>query len=482
MPDRRKRVWRLSLSARGPPQAGLESKANGMLLGTQRINGNGALEIGGCDTVELARTFGTPLYVLDEECLRENCRSYRRAFESRYPSVLIAFASKALITTAVCRIMDQEGLGLDVSSAGEFYTALRASFPTARILLHGNSKSRQELEMAITHRVGRVVVDSLAEIDALQETAAQHGATADILLRATPGVEPDTHTLIQSGQVDSKFGLGITSGAATEGVGKALAAPNLRVRGLHCHIGSQIFDLAPFRQAAEMMVDFAAELREAFGVAIEDLNLGGGLGVRYRPEDHPPSLDEYAEAVAGAVRVRCREHGLSLPRLIQEPGRSLVGEAGTTLYTVGVVKEIPEVRTYVSVDGGMSDNPRPALYHARYDAIVANKAQQPRTTKITVAGKHCESDILIEDLEAPQIAPGDILAVQTTGAYNYSMASNYNRLPRPAVVMVCRGSVDLIVERESLEDLVRLDRMPARLQRHRPAAGGAPAQVRPGRT
>ncbi len=436
-----------------------------MLLGTQRINGNGVLEIGGCDAVELARTFGTPLYVLDEECLRDNCRRYRRAFESRYPKVLIAFASKALITTAVCRIMDQEGLGLDVSSAGELYTALRADFPTALILLHGNNKSPQELEMAITHRVGRVVIDSEAEIDVLEEVAARRGATAEVLIRATPGVQPDTHTLIQAGQVDSKFGLGIASGAAAEGVKKALNSPNLMVRGLHCHIGSQIFDLAPFSQAAGMMLDLAAELRDSFGLAIEDLNLGGGLGVRYRPEDQPPSLEEYAEAVVGAVREGSRKHGLPLPRLIQEPGRSLVGEAGTTLYTLGVMKEIPGVRTYVSVDGGMSDNPRPALYGARYDAIVANKAGEPRTTKVTVSGKHCESDTLIVDLEAPEIAPGDILGVQTTGAYNYSMASNYNRLSRPAVVMVCRGSADLIVERETLEDLVRLDRVPARLAR-----------------
>jgi diaminopimelate decarboxylase len=445
-----------------------------MLLGTQGINGNGALEIGGCDAVELAQQFGTPLYVLDEEYLRQTCRKYRQAFKSRYPNVFISFSGKAFMTMAVCRIVRQEGLGLDVSSGGELHTGLKAGVSPELILLHGNNKSRQELEMAVTHGVGRVCVDNLTEVDTLQEVASQHGAAVDVLIRVSPGVQADTHTHIQTGKVDTKFGFAIADGAALEGVTRAFKSPNLRARGISCHIGSQILDLAPFRQAAEMMVGFAVDVRDALDLVIEDLDLGGGLGVRYRPEDKPPLLDEYAQAVVNVVKGACAEKQLPLPRLIQEPGRSLVAEAGTTLYTVGVVKEIPGIRTYVSVDGGMSDNPRPALYGARYDAIVANKARAPRTRTVTVSGKHCETDTLIEELAAPEIAPGDILAVQTTGAYNYSMASNYNRLPRPAVVLVSEGRAELVVERETLDDLVRLDRMPDRLLRDESGSGVPP--------
>ncbi|UCC69447.1 MAG: diaminopimelate decarboxylase [Armatimonadota bacterium] len=444
-----------------------------MLLGTQRINGNGALEIGGCDTVELARQFGTPLYVLDEDYFRETCRNYRAAFEARYPEVGISFSGKAFMTSAVCRIVGQEGLALDVSSGGELHTGLRAGFPPERILLHGSNKSRAELEMALEAGVGRVGLDHLREVDLLQELAAGRGQRVDVLLRVAPGVQADTHTHIQTWKADTKFGFAIVGGAEKEAVAKELGAPNLRLCGIHCHIGSQILDLEPFREAAEMMVDFAAELRDELGHTVAELDLGGGLGVRYLPEDDPPSLEEYAETVTGAVRGRCEKHGLPLPRLLQEPGRSLVGEAGMTLYTVGVVKELPGVRTYVSVDGGMSDNPRPALYGARYDAIVANKAGEPRERSVAVSGKHCETDTLIADLKAPQIEPGDILAVQTTGAYNYSMASNYNRLPRPAVVLVADGGADLIVERETLDDIVRLDRVPARLQGDWPSRSAA---------
>lgn len=434
-----------------------------MLLGTQRINDSGVLEIGACDTVELARTFGTPLYVLDEECLRRTCREYRSAFEARYPNSHISFSSKVFTTTAVCRIVHQEGLGIDVSSGGELLTALRAGVPPSDIVMHGSNKSRQEMEMAVSHSVGRVGIDHLGEIDDLQRRAAARGVTLDILIRVAPGVDADTHTHIQTGKVDTKFGFSIANGAAKEAAANTLAQSNLCLRGINCHIGSQILTVRPFVEAAEMMIDLAAELRDELEYTVEELDLGGGLGVRYLPGDQPPSLGEYAEAVTSAVRARCERHDLPQPRLLQEPGRSLAGEAGTTLYTVGVVKDIQGLRTYVSVDGGMSDNPRPALYGARYDAIVANKARAPRTTKVTVSGKHCETDTLIVDLQAPEIAPGDILAVQTTGAYNYSMASNYNRFPRPAVVLVSDGRADLIVERESLDDLLRLDRLPDRL-------------------
>jgi diaminopimelate decarboxylase len=437
-----------------------------MLLGTQSVNGDGRLEIGGCDTVELAREFGTPLYVLDEACLRESCRAYRRAIESRYPKSLVSFAGKAFLNLAICRIVEEEGLGLDVCSAGELHTAQRAEFPAERITFHGNNKSSPELRMAVGAGVGRLCVDSAWELEQLQAVAAEMGRTADILLRITPGVRPDTHTFIQAGQVDSKFGLGIVSGAAMDGIAQAERLPNVRLRGLHCHIGSQIFDLAHFAQAARLMMELFAQIKVELGVTLEDLNLGGGLGVRYRSTDRPPSVDQYAEAITGEIRTFAQRKGFAPPRLGLEPGRSIVGEAGTTLYTVGAIKEIPGLRTYVSVDGGLSDNPRPALYQAVYEAIVANKANRAADSTVTVVGKHCETDLLISDLAVPRLAPGDLLAVQTTGAYNCSMASNYNRLPRPAVVLVSEGRAELAVARETLEDLLRCDRLPERLRKN----------------
>jgi diaminopimelate decarboxylase len=436
-----------------------------MLLGTQTINEAGHLEVGGCDTVELARRFGTPLYVMDEACVRDVCRAYRGAFEKRFRESLIVFAGKAFITLAMCRIADQEGLGLDVSSGGELHTGLQARFPPERIVLHGNNKSVAELEMALDTRVGRIVVDSAVEIDLLQRLAQARDVVADVLLRVTPGIEAHTHHYIQTGQVDSKFGLSIGARQALPAVEHVLASPNLRLSGLHCHIGSQLLDLKPFAICTGMMVDFMREVREATGHVVAELDLGGGLGTRYRETDHPPSVDDYAETISAALREQCERHGLPEPKIMAEPGRSIVGEAGLTLYTVGVVKDIPGVRTYVSVDGGMSDNPRPALYQAEYEAIVANKAASPPNCTVTISGKHCETDTLITDVEAPELAVGDIVAVQTTGAYNYSMASNYNRLPRPAVVLVHDGAAEVVVERETLDDLVSHDRIPPHLER-----------------
>ncbi len=435
-----------------------------MLLGTQRITADGILEIGGCNAVELAQRFGTPLYVLDEMCLRETCRRYRAAFESRYPQVHISFSSKVFTTMAICRIVADEGLGVDVSSGGELYTALEAGISPESMVMHGNNKSRREMEMAVSHGVGRVGIDCVEEIDALQAVAESFDRVVDVLLRVAPGVTADTHTHIQTGKVDTKFGLPLVDGAAVEAVRRALNAPNLRLRGINCHIGSQILDTAPFVEAAEMMVGFAARLRDELGYTIEDLDLGGGLGVRYLPSDQPPSCDDYADAITRAVKAACARHGLPLPRLLQEPGRSLVGEAAVTLYTIGVIKDIPGIRTYIAVDGGLSDNPRPALYGARYSAIVANRADRPLTRTVTVSGKHCETDTLISDLQVPEVEVGDTLAVQTTGAYNYSMASNYNRFPRPAVVTAMEGRADVIVQRETLEDLIAQDRVPERLR------------------
>lgn len=434
-----------------------------MLFGTQRINEAGHLEIGGCDAVDLAAQFGTPLYVLDEQHVRERCRSYLRAFRARLPQVEIAYAGKALLTKALCRIVQQEGLSLDTASAGELYTALQAGFPAGRIKLHGNFKSDQELLMALRESVGRVVVDSLSEIERLCCLAQEESRTADILLRVAPGIKTQTHTYIQTGQLDSKFGLGLTTSVAREGVEKALALPGINLRGLHAHIGSQLFGLDCFQKAAELMVEFMAAIRDEFGVVLEELDLGGGLGISYTSEDTPPTVEELAEVISTGLQRACEQFGYPLPRLILEPGRSIVGTAGTTLYRVGPVKEIPGVRTYVAVDGGLSDNPRPALYGAEYTAIVANKADQPPSQAVRVAGKHCETDTLLAEVTIQPVQEGDILAVFSTGAYNYAMASNYNRFCRPAMVLVNEGKADIIVARETLEDLVAQDVVPERL-------------------
>ncbi len=440
-----------------------------MLLGTQRINGKGHLEIGGCDAVELAQRFGTPLYVIDEDLVRYNCREYLRAFRTRYPKTEVAYAGKALLTTAICKIIEQEGLGLDVASGGELYTALCSGFPPERIVFHGNNKSEEELVMALEAGVGRIVVDSFYELEQLKRLTHRTRKIARILIRSTPGIDPHTHRRIKTGQEDSKFGLGVKNGQALQALQRALEIPRVEVLGLHCHIGSQLLHLYSYLEAVKIMVNFMKQVKEATGFEVEEFNLGGGLGIRYLPEHHPPSLDQFAEEVTHTLRARLHRLRLKEPTLSLEPGRSIIGEAGTTLYTIGVVKEVqiskaPGKRVYASIDGGMSDNPRPQLYDAVYSCLLANRAGEQELQPITIAGKHCETDILIWDTPLPYPRPGDILAVQSTGAYNYSMASNYNRLPKPAVVLVSKGQADIIVERETYEDLVRKDVIPPRLQ------------------
>ena len=425
-----------------------------------RVNERGHLEIGGCDCVELAKEFGTPLYVFDELLIRENCRRYKKAFAQNYPAeAKVCYAGKAFLTLAMCRLVDEEGLWLDVASGGELFTALQAKFPPERIYMHGNFKTEDELKAAVRNKVGRVVVDCMEELERLNSIAASQNTVAEILLRLTPGVEAHTHEYIRTGQIDTKFGFHIENGIAFEGVKKALSLKNLKLRGFHSHIGSQIFETEPYRIAVEQMFSFAAMVRSETGFVMQELNLGGGLGIRYVPEDDPPSIESFVAAICDAVKETASRFGFELPSLAVEPGRSIVGEAGTTLYTIGVVKEIPKVRTYVSVDGGMSDNPRPALYGARYFAVVANKADRTPNKVVTVAGKHCESDILIRDIALADPEPGDILAVFTTGAYHYSMASNYNRFPRPAVVFVKDGKAKLVVRRETYDDLLRCDQL-----------------------
>jgi len=428
------------------------------------VNQRGHLQVGGCDVVDLAAQFGTPLYLLDEGFIRRRCREYLDEFAKRYSKVEICYAGKALLTTALARIMDQEGMGLDVASAGELYTALQARFPAERIKLHGNYKSEQEMRMAIEAGVGRIVADSLLELDQLDALAGEMGTKADILIRVRPGIDTHTHALIQTGQVDSKFGVGIFGGEAEQAVRKALKADHLVLHGLHCHIGSQLLEVDSFERAVDHMVEFIAQLKDNGTFQCEDLDLGGGLGIRYTEKDEPPSVTELAEGICSRLKDKLTEHGLPQPRLILEPGRSIVGEAGVTVYTVGVVKKIPDLRTYVSVDGGLSDNPRPALYEAVYEAIVANKAGQAPTQWVRVAGKHCETDTLIEEAHVAEIEPGDLLAVFATGAYTYAMASNYNRFARPAMVLCNDGATALIVRRETLDDLISHDIIPDHLR------------------
>ena len=434
------------------------------LYGTMEIGPNGHLYIGGCDAVELAKQWGTPLYVMDEAEIRRRAKAYKQVLAENYPDSRVIYAGKTFMTTAMCRIMEEEGLGLDVVSGGELYTAIAAGFPTENIYLHGNNKSEAELEMALEHRVGRIVGDNRYELEMLERLASARKEKVQILLRVTPGVEAHTHSYIRTGQIDSKFGFGLENGLAKEAVERALQLQYVELIGLHCHIGSQILGLDSFDVTIEVMLDFVAKLKAELKWECRELSLGGGLGIRYTAKDEEVSIEEFGTRIANKLKSEAEKLSLDLPTLVVEPGRSIAGEAGTTLYTVGSIKEIPGIRKYVAVDGGMGDNPRVALYQAEYQALLANRANEPATDVVSIAGKCCESgDMLIWDLKVPEPKSGDILAVFCTGAYNYSMASNYNRLPRPAVVLVKDGNADLIVKRETYEDLVRLDTVPARL-------------------
>ncbi|ABZ84436.1 diaminopimelate decarboxylase [Heliomicrobium modesticaldum Ice1] len=435
------------------------------LHGTATINERGNLAIGGCDATDLIKEFGSPLYVMDEAHLRENCRKYYQAFSASGAGEVL-FASKAFMTMAMCRLVEQEGLGLDVVSGGELYTARRAGFPMEKVYFHGNNKTPAELRQAIEYGVGHIVVDNLYEADLLNAIAGETGALVRVLLRITPGIDCHTHEFVRTGQIDSKFGFTLPTGQALAGVKAVLERGNLIYDGLHCHIGSQIFELESFGYAAEVMMTFIDEIRRETGVETAILNLGGGFGIRYTEADTPGDVAEYARIVLSAVALEAEKRGLPTPKVLVEPGRSIVATAGTTLYTVGSVKEIIGVRKYVAVDGGMTDNPRPALYGSRYESMLANKATQEPEEVVSVTGKCCESgDMLLWDVSLPKVESGDILAVSCTGAYNYTMSMNYNRIGRPAVVFVRDGKAAVVVERESLDDLIRNDRIPPYLQR-----------------
>jgi len=400
----------------------------------------GHLEIDGCDVVELAERFGTPLMVYEEKTIRDQCRRFQEGFSRLTQDFEVIYAGKALCTLAICALVVEEGLSLDVSSGGEYYTALQAGVPTDRIFFHGNNKTQAELEYVLDNGVGCVVVDNLYEMELLDRLAGARGNIQRVLLRITPGVEAHTHEYIQTGQEDSKFGFGLVEGRAEEAIRRALEAQNLDLAGLHAHIGSQIFELEGYRRAIAVLVDLIKEAHDNLGFECRYLNVGGGLGIRHTEEEDPAPIDAYAEVKVLGLQREMERVGLPVPRILVEPGRSIVGKAGVTAYTVGSMKDIPGIRTYVSVDGGMSDNMRPMLYGAKYEAMLGNKAEALTDTTVTVAGKHCESgDILIKDavIAAPEV--GDILVTPATGGYCYSMASNYNGSLRPCVLLVRDG-------------------------------------------
>ena len=423
------------------------------------INSENHLVIGQHDTVELAKKFGTPLYVLDEDLMRDNCRAYKNAIDTYYDGHgLVLFASKALCTMYTGRLVAEEGLGADVVSGGELYTLYKAGFPMEKVFFHGNNKTPDEIELALNCGVGHIVVDNKYELELLNRIANEKNVNQRILFRIKPGIDAHTHDFVKTGQIDSKFGVALENGEAYEIHKLALSMSNIQIDGVHCHIGSQIFDVEPFCEAAKVMIGFIADLYDKLGIKVNILNLGGGFGIKYTATDDPIAPSEYIHKVTNVVKELAQEKGIDLPFLVFEPGRSIVASAGITLYTVGCVKEIENVRTYVSIDGGMCDNPRYILYGSKYTAVLANNASAEPVAPITIAGKCCESgDLIQEHVMMPQIHVGDTLAVLATGAYNYSMSSNYNRIPRPPIVMVSGNEAKIIVKRETYDDLIKND-------------------------
>ncbi len=430
---------------------------------TTKINENGHLEIGGCDLVDLAEKYGTPLYVFDEETVRTIANEYKNAFKD-YPNINMLYAAKAFMTKAICRVLSDEGFGFDLVSGGEIYTAHSAGVDMSKCLFNGNNKSYDELELALEVGVGKFSVDNFLELALLNEAAGAAGKKADILLRITPGIECHTHEYIQTGHLDSKFGFDLTQ------IDDAMELlldeyKNLNVIGLHAHIGSQIFETKIYYDEVEVILKEIARIKEKFGVELHTINLGGGLGIKYTENDCPPAIDEIAKQITASVEENSKKYNTGDITIFIEPGRSIIGTSGVTLYTVGSSKQVPKGKKYVAVDGGMADNPRPSLYQAVYTAQVANKPDAPLAQTITLAGRFCESgDILIKDVKMPELEEGDIICVYDTGAYGYSMSSNYNRVLKPAAVLVNHGQSDIIINRESYEHLISLDVIPERLK------------------
>jgi len=407
-----------------------------------------------CDTVALAKEYGTPLYVMSEDIIMERLNEIRHSFSEKYQDVQAYYASKAFLTKEMARIIKKEGLGLDVVSGGELYTAKSVDFPMEKIMFHGNNKTPEEIKMALEYKIGRFVCDSIWEIRLIDGFAKEMGVKADILLRISPGVDSHTHKYIITGNIDSKFGIPIPH--VNEAVKLSLESEGITLKGLHFHIGSQILENESHIMAVDIMLNIIKKIKKEVGYVTQEFNLGGGFGIKYLDDTEKRKLSYFVDPMMNSIEEFCSNNGIRRPRVFIEPGRWVVGEAGITLYTIGSIKEIPGVRTYVAIDGGFPDNPRPALYQAKYEGIVANKADLPKNERVTIAGKCCESgDIIIWDLNVPELEPGDILAVKSTGAYNYSMANNYNRIPKPAVVMLSKGKPRLIVKRQTYEDMLR---------------------------
>lgn len=429
---------------------------------TTEVNKKGNLSIGGCDLLELAEKYETPLYVIDETTLRTICKEYKKAFKA-YDKVKMMYASKAFMTKAVAKIISSEGFGFDAVSGGEIYTIYKTGIDMSHVLFNGNNKSYDELELALNVGVGRVSVDNFFELSLLNEIAKSHNKKVDILLRITPGIECHTHEYIQTGHLDSKFGFDLTQ------LDEALTLiqeqyTNLIPRGFHAHIGSQIFETKIYEDEVELLIKEISIIKEKYGIIFDEINIGGGLGVKYTNEEHPPSVFEIGKLIINALNKSIKKYAIQPPTLYLEPGRSIISTAGVTLYTLGSSKQVPHGTKYWAIDGGMADNPRPSMYQAKYSALVVNKPQMENSQKVTIAGKFCESgDILIKDINLPELEEGDIICVFNTGAYNYSMASNYNRFQKPAAVLVNNSQSDIIINRESLEDLISHDVVPKRL-------------------
>jgi len=422
------------------------------------VNERGHLVIGGCDVVDLVSEFGTPLYLFDESTLRQKCREFKDEFCKYYPDTLVVYASKAFLNKALALIFEEEGLGLDVVSGGELSIAHAVGFPLNKVYFHGNSKTPEELNLALDLGVGRIVVDNFYELGLLNKLSKEKGVGQDILLRLTPGVDPHTHRYTTTGTLESKFGFPLTTGQAEEAVKQALSASNVNLLGLHFHLGSPVVEIHPYELAMELLLHFAREMGKKCGFDLREFGVGGGFAIPYSLDSKVPTIADYARALTGKLDSLISGLGLSRPRLIIEPGRAIVGQAGLALYRVGTIKEIPSIKKYVCVDGGISDNIRPALYGAKYEALVANKALKTGKEVVTIAGKLCESgDILVRDIDLAILNPGDIIAIPVCGAYSIPMSSNYNAIPRPAIVMVNEGRGHLIRRRETYQDLMSLD-------------------------
>ncbi len=428
---------------------------------TAQVTDAGHLSVGGCDLVDLAREWGTPLYVFDEETLRSQCRETLKAFRSRYPETAVAYAAKAYLGRAMAGIMAQEGMDLDVVSGGELAIARSVGFPPERIHFHGNNKSEAELSEALDYGIARIIIDNFYEMHLLEGMARHRKLRQRVLLRISPGIDPHTHRLTTTGTTDNKFGVSLVTGQAEHAVRQLMEMPSLDLVGLHLHLGSPIFETEPFAEAVDVVFEFAAKMREACGFELLEFSPGGGFAVNYTAEQDAPSPDVYAEVIVAAIRAGCQRYGIPEPRMFIEPGRSLVARAGLAMYTVGSAKDLTGVRRFVSVDGGMADNIRPALYESKYSAIVANKPLDERVERVTIAGKYCESgDVLLRDADLPPLEAGDVLVMPAAGAYNLAMASNYNASQRPAVVLVANGEAKLMRRRETYEDLLRTDVWP----------------------